>query len=54
MCISDLQSYAYEVSEKSKFCVVVHSIESNEEIAASYDVVVNISKYGELMISIWV
>jgi hypothetical protein len=47
-----LQSYIDATADDSEICVVVHSIETGEEIAASYDIVADISEYGELMISI--
>lgn len=45
-------TYVDAVSDDSDVCVVVRSIETGEEIATTYDVVVDISEYGELMIGI--
>jgi hypothetical protein len=52
MLIRDFQSYVDAASGDTEICVVVHSIETGEEIAASYDVVADVSEYGELIISI--
>ena len=46
------QTYIDAISDDSEICVVVCSIETGEEIAASYDVVADISEYGELVIRI--
>ena len=52
MLKSILQPYIDVAADVSEICVVVHSIETGEEIAASYDIVVDISEHGELVISI--
>jgi hypothetical protein len=48
----DFLTYVDTAADDTEICVVVHSIETDEEIAASYDVVADISEYGELMIHI--
>jgi len=44
------QIYLDEASSGTEICVAVSSIETGEEIAVSYDVVADISEYGELVI----
>jgi hypothetical protein len=46
------QTYVDAVSDDSEICIVVCSVETGEEIAASYDVVADINEYGELVIRI--
>jgi hypothetical protein len=52
MLASALQGYVDAMSDGMEIGVVVHSIETGEEIATSFDVVVDISEYGELLLSI--
>jgi hypothetical protein len=52
MLKTDFLTYVDAAADDTEICVVVHSIETDEEISASYDVVADISEYGELMIHI--
>jgi len=47
-----LQSYVDAAACDTDVCVVIHSIETGMEVAVSYDVVVDINEYGELMICV--
>jgi hypothetical protein len=49
---SSLQTYIDAAADDREICVVVYSAETGEGIATSYDIVADISEYGELMISI--
>jgi len=46
------QSFVDEASDNSEICVVVRAIETGIEFATSYDVVLDISEYGELLIMV--
>jgi len=52
MSLAELQTYVDAASGDSEIGVVVRSIETGDEIALTFDVVADISEYGELMISI--
>jgi hypothetical protein len=52
MSLAELQTYIETASGDMDIGVVVHSIENGEEIAVTYDVVADISEYGELMIRV--
>jgi len=52
MSLIELQKYVDAASSDREIGVAVHSIETGEEIALSFDVVADISEYGELIISV--
>ena len=52
MLIRDIQGYIDAASGTMDIGVVVHSIETGEVLAVTYDIVVDISEYGELMVCI--
>jgi hypothetical protein len=49
--LRDFQSYVDAASDNQEICIAIRSIETGEQIAASYDVVADISECGELIIS---
>jgi len=52
MLLQVLKDYADDASDCSEVGVAVRSIETGDEIVVTYDVVADISEYGELIISI--
>jgi hypothetical protein len=50
--LRNLQEYIDAASDDREIGVVVSSIETSKVIATSYDILANVSDYGELMISI--
>ena len=52
MFIHDLLSWAGEADEDREIGIVVRSIETGEELTATYDIAADISEYGELMLKI--
>jgi hypothetical protein len=52
MSLAELQTYIDAASADMEIGVSVSSIETGDEIALSYDVVADISEYGELIISV--
>jgi len=52
MSLPELQTYVDAASSDREIGVVVHSIETGDEIALTFNVVADISEYGELMISV--
>lgn len=52
MLLAELQTYVDAASSDREIGAVVHSIETGDKIALTFDVVADISEYGELMISV--
>jgi hypothetical protein len=52
MSLAELQTYIDAASDDSEIGVVVRSIETGDEIAITFDIVADISEYGELIISV--
>jgi len=52
MSLTELQVYMDAAEDDREIGVLVHSIETGDEIALTYDVVADISEYGELIISV--
>ena len=52
MSLAELQTYVNAASGDREIGVVVRSIETGDEIAITFDVVADISEYGELMIGV--
>ena len=52
MFIQDLLSWAGEADADREIGIVVKSIETGEELTATYDIAADISEYGELMLRI--
>jgi hypothetical protein len=52
MLLNELQTYVDAASDDMDIGVLVRSIETGDEIALTYDVVADISEYGELIISV--
>jgi len=48
----DLLSWAGEADEDREIGITVRSIETGEELTATYDIAADISEYGELMLRI--
>jgi len=54
MLLRDLESYIGPASDDREICVAVQSVETGNEIAATFDIVVDISEYGEVIISVMI
>jgi len=52
MKLTDLQTYIDATSADMEIGVLVHSIETGDEIALTFAIVADISEYGELIISV--
>ena len=52
MFIHDLLSWAGEADADREIGIIVKSIETGEELTATYDIAADISEYGELMLRI--
>jgi predicted metal-dependent enzyme (double-stranded beta helix superfamily) len=52
MSLAELQTYVAAASADREIGVHVYSIDTGDEIALTYDVVADISEYGELLISV--
>jgi hypothetical protein len=52
MLVRDFQDYVYSADDDAAIGVVIHSAETRDKIAVTYDVSADINKYGELMIHI--
>ena len=52
MLLADLKTYVDAASADMEIGVLVHSVETGNEIALTFDVLADISEYGELIISI--
>ena len=52
MSLAELQTYVNAASADREIGVVVRSIKTGNEIALTFDVVADISEYGELMICV--
>jgi len=52
MLLCELKSYIDFASDDQDIGIVVRSIDTGDEITAAFDLVADISEYGELMLSI--
>ena len=52
MRLCDLQNYINVLNGDTEFGILIRSIETGEELVMSYDVIADISEYGELLLSI--
>jgi len=52
MFLRNLQAYADTASDSTEIGVAIFSIETGDKIAVTYDVVIDINEYGELIINI--
>jgi len=52
MLLNELQTYVDAASADMDIGVIVRSIETGNEIVVTFDVVADISEYGELMIRV--
>ena len=50
MLKSALQTYLDAVSEERDIAVIIYSVETGIEIAVSYDLVIDINEFGEMLI----
>jgi hypothetical protein len=52
MLLRDLKTYINVASDHQEIGIILYSIKTGCEVATTFDIMVNISEYGELMISI--